>query len=823
MPRTISNTDSVPRAGRSLLCRARRIAFVVLAGLIGLFAALGVTATFALRGSLPRLEGERRLPGLNAPVTVSRDALGVPDIRASDRLDAARALGYLHAQDRFFQMDLQRRAASGELAALLGPALVATDESVRIHRFRDLARRVLAQSPPDQVALLEAYAAGVNAGLDDLRVRPFEYLLLRQRPEPWHPVDTVLTLCSMFCDMSLSTAYIERMSALVADVLPAPLATYLRTPAARWDAPLQEGPPYPATVPDSTQVDLRTRLPETARGAASGGSETGARGDEAAESKPSAAIAGSNSWAVAGSLTAHGGALLANDMHLSLGLPNIWYRARMTWPEGGGERSLVGVTWPGTPALVVGSNGDVAWGFTNSYADAIDLVRLELDPADSTRYRTPTGWDVIERIGEVIEVAGAGPDTLWIRRTRWGPVWSRDAAGAPLVLHWTAHDPAAVNLDISALETASDVDEAVAVAAGAGVPLLNFVCADRSGDIAWTVAGRLPRRIEYDGRLPVSWADGTCRWAGFVNPSKQPKIVRPAEGRLWSANNRMVGGEDLAMLGDGGYGLGARARQIRDDLRALEKPDEADLLAVQLDDRAFYLEEWRRLALTAVAGDTAAARRTFARLVRDDWDGRASVASAGYRLTRAFSHALIEAVYGALTAPVSSQCADFDSKWLSYRSAVAWELVHRRPAHLLPPDDSGGWDALVLAAVDSAMAWATASGRPAAEWTWGKRNTVDIAHPFVRLVPLLRRWLAAPAQALPGDSHMPRVQSPRYGASERLVVSPGREDAAIFQMPGGQSGHPLSPYFLAGHEDWVSGRRTGLNPGAPVHRLTLTP
>jgi len=334
--------------GQSMKKRLRKTLSIASGVLLGLLVILVLSAVFMLRGSLPRLNGEKTLPGLREQVEVLRDDLGVPDIKAANRIDAARALGYIHAQDRFFQMDLQRRGAAGELAALLGPQLVSTDRDVRIHRFRELAYRVYVESPPRYKAILEAYTEGVNNGLADLRTRPFEYLVLRQRPESWKPEDTVLTICAMFLDLALSTAIIEHTNSMVADILPESLANYLLTPAARWDAPLQEGPPFPAAIPDSTQIDLREwnvgPLP---------GEE-----DEAEKSKDEA---GSNNWAVAGSLSAHGGALLANDMHLSLRIPNIWYMARTSWKESGEERSVVGLTLPGTPALIVGSNGYVAW------------------------------------------------------------------------------------------------------------------------------------------------------------------------------------------------------------------------------------------------------------------------------------------------------------------------------------------------------------------------------------------------------------------------------------------------------------------------------
>jgi len=796
--------------------RRRRILLIILSSLIVLVLAVVLGGALVLNGSLARLDGEVDLAGLLRPVNISRDALGVPDIQAESRIDAARALGYLHAQDRFFQMDLQRRNAAGEMSALLGPGLLAVDRDTRRHRFRARARQVIQATNPAARTILDAYTAGVNAGLNDLKVRPFEYLILRRQPEPWRPADTVLTLYAMFLDLSLSTATTEKTYALVKDNLPPGLVALLLPRGNRWEAPLQTEPVPGVQLPDSTALDLRKWIY---------GGMTYDEYHESLRQPPPQDTAGSNNWAVAGDLTGHGGALLANDMHLGLGLPNIWYRARMSWPEGATTRSVVGVTLPGAPTLVAGSNGQVAWGFTNSYGDWVDLVVLEFDPADSTRYRTPAGWRTVDRIPEVIEVAGAEPDTLWLKETIWGPVWTTDSQGRRLALRWTAHDTAAVNVYMGRLETVANVDEAVAVAATVGMPQQNFVCADSQGRIAWTIAGLIPRRVGWDGRFPVSWADGTCRWDGYLDPAEQPRIIDPPAGRLWSANNRVVAGPDLAVIGDGGYGLGPRARQIRDDLRALDHPVEKDMLAVQLDDRAVFRGQWRDLVLAVLerarpGADTP--RGMFQRVVRDDWSGHADPGSVAYRLVRNLSFECEDLVYEILIKGLYAKDPDFHPRWLPHRLAVTWEVLTGKPANLLPPmyDD---WDELVLTAVDRAMTQALADGRSLDEFTWGARNTVIVAHPFTRLAPWLSRWLAAPEQPLPGDSFMPRVQHRGSGASERLVVSPGREADGLFEMPGGQSGHPLSPYFLAGHEAWASGEATPLLPGVEEHRLVLMP
>ena len=799
-----------------MMRRLRRILLVIVGSLLGLFLIFFLAGTWTLRSSLPRLEGEVRLAGLSAPVIVSRDDLGTPDIQAANRLDAALALGYLHAGDRFFQMDLQRRNAAGELAALLGPELLDVDRDTRRHRFRHRAEQIVAAASGAQLEILVAYTAGVNAGLDDLKARPFEYLVLRQKPDPWRPADTVLTLHAMFLDLSLSTATTEETWAAVQNSLPAGLATLLLPRGNRWEAPLQSGPVPGVIIPDSMVCDMRTWT---------FGDMSYDQYRQSRQEPPHQDMAGSNNWAVAGKLTAHGGALLANDMHLAHGVPNIWYRARMSWPEADGTRSVVGVTLPGTPALVSGSNGQLAWGFTNSYGDWADLVVLECDPADPGRYRTPTGWQNMARKAEIITVAGAEPDTLWVEETIWGPVWTTDVRGNRLALRWTAHDPEGVNLNLNALETVADVEQAVAMAATIGMPQQNLVCADDQGRIAWTIAGSIPRRVGWDGRLPVSWADGTHRWDGYRKPVEQPRIVDPTEGRLWSANSRVSAGTDLKVIGDGGYGLGARAMQIRDDLRALKAPTEADMLAVQLDDRAQFLNQWRPLALGVLdrhSQASDAARSEFLRLVRDDWSGRAEPSSVSYRLVRAFTYQCIDLVYEFLIKDLVDKDAGFRPGWLPYRHAVTWEILAARPAHLLPPLHNS-WDDLLLTAIDRTMAVANKTEGGAAAYHWGARNTVKVGHPFASFVPQLSRWLAAPPTPLPGDSFMPRVQHRGSGASERLVVSPGREEQGIFHMPGGQSGHPLSPFFLAGHEDWAAGTATPLLPGAAIYRLELLP
>ena len=296
----------------------------------------------------------------------------------------------------------------------------------------------------------------------------------------------------------------------------------------------------------------------------------------------------------------------------------------------------------------------------------------------------------------------------------------------------------------------------------------------------------------------------------------------PPTHRLWTANGRVLDGDALAIAGNGGYDLGARGRQIRDGLMAKERFTEADLLAIQLDDRAVLLTRWWQLLREVVAtSDDPALQRLEVATRR--WDGHAAVDSVSYRITRGFRGMLIDRVGEGLLAPAKAQLGeDYLEPRLGQFEGVLWPLVSERPAHLLPPPYSS-WDALLVDTAKALEADLRSQG-PLDARTWGERNTAAICHPVSRALPALARsWLCMPADRLPGDRDMPRVQGPAFGASQRMVVSPGHEAEGLIHMPGGQSGHPLSPFWGAGHDAWVNGTPTPFLPGKTAYTLTLVP
>jgi penicillin amidase len=781
------------------------VGLALLAVLIG-----GLWAWSQVKASLPEPGGERRVSGVAAPVTIARDALGIPTIQGASRRDVAFGTGFAHAQDRFFQMDLLRRRSAGELAEVFGPGVLPMDREMRTHRLRVLADRLWAASPPETRQILEAYAAGANAGLADLRKKPFEYLMMRADPRPWSPQDTFLVLFAMFSQLQEEDGFHETAYGHMRDSMPAELFQFLRAQGTEWDAPM-EGEPIPAPpVPGPEVCDLRKTPPRASLVPA-----------PFQEPPP---VRGSNGWAIAGSHTADGGALLANDLHLDISVPNIWYRASLVWNDAAGPHRVTGVTLPGAPATVLGSNGKVAWGVTASVVDTADLIVLEVDPARPDFYQTPQGPRRFERHRETLRIKGGGEEALDVDWTIWGPVTGKDHLGRRRALRWVVHEPGAADFKVLGLETVQTLEEALSVAHVAGVPTLNFIAADAGGRVAWTYMGRIPRRVPgFDGEIPGSWADGSRGWVGLLPPEQVPQIVDPASGRLWNGNNRSVSGEALERIGGGAFGFGARARQIRDGLMALDRATAEDMLAVQLDDRALFLGRWRELMLSVLTPEAVAAdpRRKEMREVVESWGGHAAVDSAGYRMVRSFRVFTARNLFQNLLGGCSKMPADFQYFFIAQQAeGPLWRLVSERPAHLLNPLYKT-WDERLLAVIDEMIG--TLPPGPLRDRTWGERNVMRIQHPISMAVPFLGRWLDMPNGPLPGDDDMPRVQHPNFGATLRMVVSPGREQQGYFHMPGGQSGHPLSPHYGDGYSAWAEGKPTPFLPGPPVQTLRLVP
>lgn len=783
---------------------ARRL-FVLVAGT---FAAGAAALWWICAASLPVRDGAVPLEGLRGPVTVAFDDYGIPTVAAESRLDAFRALGYVTAQDRLFQMDLLRRTSAGRLAELFGEPAVAMDVRQRRLGFSSVAEAVVRRLPADQSSVLAAYAEGVNHFLTQMPMPPVECLLLGYRPARWEPADSLLVVLAMF-QMLNGSEEDERMRTVMAASLPAEVTAFLLPSLDHYTAQLLRGTSQPTSTPVPVKALAALRrsgmLP---------------RSLQLSMVPNRKRDIGSNAWVVGKAKTADGRAILANDMHLDVGVPNIWYRIHMRY----GRVELTGVVVPGIPVVIAGSNGSLSWGMTNVEGDFSDLVRLDVNPDNPDEYATPDGWERFVVHGERIAVRGAADRTVEVKRTRWGPVTDEPLMGRPAALRWTALDPEAVDLGLMAMDQARSVWDGIAVATKAGAPPNNVLLADAAGHIAWTYMGKIPVRRGLDGSVSLSWADGRAGWDGYVSPDELPRSIDPPAGFLVSANHRMTDERYPHVIGHA-FANGYRAFRITQRLRELERVRELDLMDLQLDTTTQLYDFYRDLLRQLLTGDLTAQRPDLVavRRVVDAWNGRADSDSRGFALLVAFRRNLAASVF----APFLQDCREKEPGFVfdgDLDTPLRSLLTEQAPETLPDPLRFKNWQAFLLQELDDTVRRLDEEYAPWGidELAWGRVNRVRMVHPLSEGIPVVGRWLNMPADAGAGCGPCVRVLSGSLTASERLVVSPGHEAEGLFHMPGGQSGHPLSPHYRDQQQNWSEGRPTPLLPGRALQTLTFT-
>ena len=757
---------------------------------------------FWLNASLADYNGQYQAAVAN-PVYLERDQLGYLTVQAQDRSDAAYGLGFAHAQDRFFQMDLSRRNAAGELAELFGSRALELDIKHRRHRFRYRAEQQLNRLSSTDLQLLTAYSRGVNDGLSSLRRFPFEYTLLRSEPAPWLESDTLLVIYSMYLDLQGKLGRDEYAMTKLKQALPAEWYQFIQQHSADWQAAIDgsevtaiplPSSPYPAVLKKAQPCQHCT---------------------------PTDAVdLGSNNFAVSGQISSHGAAILADDMHLSLRVPATWYKTQLNWSEQGEKAQVTGLSLPGTPAIVVGSNGYIAWGFTNSTADWHELITLQLS-ANQTEYLTPSGWQPLITVTELITVRNQPPHTLLVQETEWGPVLPFPDQ-KKYALRWVAHDDYAVNLNLRYLEQTETAEQALAYAALVGIPAQNLLVADSRGNIGWTIFGAIPKRRITDWDTAQDWSNGDAAWDGKLTIDDYPKHLNPAAGRLWSANARTVGNEQYALLGNGGYDLGARGKQIAQALARLEQADELALHQIQLDDQALLLERWQTLFLNTFTESLAEQLQLveFRQHIAVS-SLHASPEDIGYTLLRQFRLTVLELAFTPMSALLEQHGARSSDLKYSLETPL-WLMLQTQRSDTVP-DNYASWTALLIAAAQQSQAQIVAQYGSLRQANWGNRNTAQIAHPLASAIPYFGHWLNMPSSQLAGDSHMPRVQHPAFGQSQRMVVAPGHEQQGILVIPGGQSAHPLSPFYRADYPYWQATVALPFLPGPKKYQQQLLP
>lgn len=735
-----------------------------LAALMLLGVALAVGAVWL---TLPGSAVTGRVPELSAVADVTYDADWVPRLRAGSERDAAAALGYLHARDRMFQMDLMRRAASGWLSEIAGPATLPMDRMMRTLGLRRHAMADYTALPDDTRQLLDAYTGGVNAFIAAKgRFAAPEFLLLGA-PEPWQPADCLLWAKTMGLWLSMNWRT-ELLRQGLADSVSPGLMDQL------W--PGQAGAPGPdaAIAPKARFASAATRLAAVLPSFPD------------PFTMPRSA---SNAWAVDGSHTATGAPLLAGDPHLAFGFPSLWYLVRIDLPDG----VLAGATSPGVPFLILGHNGKIAWTFTTTGADVQDIF-IET-PAGQGEYQTPDGPELFAIYEERIAVRGREAEILMVRETRHGPViGDLGRPDGPVLAVAMANlqpgDTAASGL--LALNRASTVQQAGIAAAQIASPVQNLLVAD-ARTIGMFVTGRVPVRKAGDGSAPVP-GDGTHDWTGWVSGTQLPHSVSPASGRLVNANEPAWPPDFPVFMGRDTFG-DWRARRIRELLSTPHRHTAASFAAMQLD----IADPFARQVLPALLAldDAPAELRS--------WDGSATMESAAPLIFAAWMRAFHDAMLSkaGLSAGLGRPVADFVADALSPAGAH-W--------------CGGNCSDLLRQSLATAMRdLRTRYGGDRSAWRWGEAHPAVFAHPLLRAVPLLSRFGTIALPSPGGDTTIDRgganaaFQSV-HGASYRGVYDLAGLDRSLFMMAPGQSGNLFSRHARDFANRWRDGATIPLGP-----------
>ncbi len=766
----------------------------------------GIFSIIKLRASLPIRDGERQIKGLDLPVTITSDRFGIPTIIAQTRRDAALALGYVTARDRLFQMDLLRRRATGRLSEIVGRIAIETDKQQRVIGFNRVTQAIVANLPNEQKKIFVAYADGVNAFIHQMDTAPFEFLILGYRPEPWTVEDSILVALNMFQILSFRDDD-ERMMTIMEKSLPPEVVAFLTPDTDSYTQVLLGGAdshrpirPIPVEALASIRRVSKQNRERTAK---------------LVHATP--LVVGSNNWAVDQSKTADGRAIVANDIHIGLSVPNMWYRAYLRY----GNVEISGLILPGIPIVIVGSNGHVAWGFTNIGGDFLDLVQLEINPENPDEYKTPNGWRRFEVANERIQIKGGQHVVQPIKLTIWGPVSQTPLMGQPVAIHWTALQPQAVGMGLLDMDKAMILEDALIIMNHFGGPPLNVIVADDTGRIAWTYCGKIPIRKGFDGSSTKSWADGHIGWEGYIPPSELPRVIAPPEGFLATANNRTLGKDYPYVIGHN-FANSYRAYRISERLREMDQITEQDMFQLQLDTTSHFYEFYQQLALSVLTDNVIANEPLLLEAHKhiEAWNGKAEVASVAFGLLVRFRQILAEDVFEPFLALCQEADERFSYTWRNMEAPLRM-LLRERIAEILPdPVHYPDWEVFILSKLEESIEQLRSeyNFKSLDQLTWGSIHTARISHPL-GFIPVLGRILNMAQDPLPGGDLC--LRSPR--ASERMVVSPGRHADGILHIPCGQSGHPLSENYKDQHNYWVKGEPLPFLPGSTSHTLTLKP
>ena len=795
--------------------------------------------------ALPQVDGTVQVSGLSAPVTVARDAQGVPHIKAANLEDLLEAQGYVAAQDRLWEMDTLRRFAAGELSEVLGAQLLPVDRTQRTLQLRYVAEHTVESFTPDQQHYIQAYARGVNAFIDTHQDSlPIEFRLLKYKPRRWEPKDSLL-IGLMMEEMLNHGLYRTALSReLIVKRLGPELAKDLYPNASWRDKPpsaktldWSEPQPLPddeddngANVDDDTGVAL---LP-----AASREFVQGLVADTFDADGP--LVPGSNNWVVSGAHTASGKPLLSNDMHLEHQIPGIWYEAHLQ-AQTPATFNVAGVTIPGAPFVIVGHNARIAWGFTNLGPSVEDVF---VENFQNGKYQTPSGWQAPEHRREVIHVKGAADVVLDVVLTRHGPIitdlvnqerrqaqqsarkqgitdWPLVLETRQVALQWGIYSRTQLGIVFVDVDQAQNWEEFRRAFSHFAAPGQNVVYGDVDGHIGYQATGAIPIRAAGDGSLPVSGADDAHEWVGTVTFDKLPSVYDPPSGILATANGRIVEAKYPYLLSTEWFAP-YRTERIYRVLQSGRKFVPADMLALQTDIYSDFDHVTAEQFVSAVdhAAHPSARARQAADLLRG-WDARITTDSVAATINSfARKH-----LYRLLLEPKLGP--DYHLYSWGMQSVALENILEHKPARWLPPQFKS-YDELLTAALEAGVN-DPAAPKDLSTWTWGKQFPLELQHPILGPVPLLSHWTGPGTLPQSGSGYTVKQVGRSFGPSERMTVDFSNLDGSTLNIVTGQSGQVFSPHYMDQWQAWYTGTTFTLPftdsavAAAREHELTLKP
>lgn len=799
--------------------------------LLALALLLVLSAAVYTTRALPMVDGELRVPGLQQSVRVERDPFGIPTIKAANQHDLLFTLGFVHAQDRLWQLETHRRIGSGRLAEAFGEAALDSDKFLRALGVRRAAAAQWARLQGESRAAVQAYTDGINAVIaTQLRVRPPEMLVLGVHPEPWDPVDSLAWSIMMAYDLGANWS---------TELLRLRLA--LRLPVARINEVL---PPYPGEKPLPTaDYAALFRALKLDAGTATAGLDQAL--DRLLAAAPPSGIegVGSNNWVVAGSHSTTGSPLLANDPHLKLSAPALWYFARLEAPG----VKVAGATMPGLPLVVLGQNEHLAWGFTNTGPDVQDLYIERVHPADANQVQTPDGWAPLKIYREVIKVRGKPDVTLAMRESRHGPLISdagvsddllgnKGRSSYAIAMRWTALDADADTMGVAlAMNRATDVATFIEAAKGWVAPMQNMVVADRAGHIGWIAPGRVPlRKPENDlkGLVPAPGWDARYDWGGWLATDALPHALDPERGWIATANQRVVAADYPHFL-TSEWAPPYRHRRIEQLLGAKAKHSLDDLATIQADVKSLAALEMLPWLQRAKSQHPLAAA---AQQALEGFDGIMAADRAAPLILWAWQRHLVQRIFADELGPVYDRALatrtfrdalqavleNDNAWWCDDKSTAAVETCAQQI------------DAAFGAALDELQA---AQGSDVAGWSWGRAHQARSEHrPFSR-VKLLARWFEL-RTPVGGDSFTVNVSRvlfkpdpttgelylDEHGPSLRALYDVADPNRSRFMHSTGQSGLFWSKWYATFVSDWAAVKYVPLwNPEPPMATLMMAP